>query len=156
MSAGDPQRSYDDPMSTVNPAARLPMLRPVAIFRGLRKATLFEIAHRTTEVTYPAGSTVVEEGGPGNALCIVVQGTVEVRRGDRALRRLRSGDYFGEISLIDGQPRSATVVALDDVVLFELSSADFESLLHVPHVARVVMTNLTRIIRETQDQQTLP
>ncbi len=138
------------PMPAINPAARLAALRPVAIFRGLRKATLLEVARRTTEVAYHPGATVVREGDRGDALCIIVQGTVEVYQDDRALRRLGSGDYFGEISLIDGKPRSATVVALDDVVLLELSSADFDSLLNVPHVARVVMTNLAQIIRDAR------
>lgn len=137
-------------MAVVNPSERLPALRPVAIFHGLRKATLFEIARRTSEIAYPAGSTVVREGDPGDRLCIVVSGVVEVSRGDRLLRRLGAGDYFGEISLIDGRPRSATVVAVDDVVILELRSEDFESLLNVAHVARVVMTNLASIIRDTR------
>ena len=113
------------------------------ILRGLRKATLFEIARRTSEIMYPAGTTVVREGDPGDALCIVVSGVVEVSQGDRILRRLRAGDYFGEISLIDRRPRSATVVAVDDV----------DSLLNVPQVARVVMTNLASIIRDTRDSE---
>lgn len=139
-------------MTVVNPSARLPVLRPVAIFQGLRKATLFEIARRTSEVTYPAGATVVREGDPGDRLCIVVSGVVEVTRGDRVVRSLHAGDYFGEISLIDGRPRSATVVAVDDVVILELRSEDFDSLLNVAHVARVVMTNLASIIRDAREQ----
>ena len=81
-------------------------------------------------------------------MCIVVTGTVEVSRDGRALRQLGSGDYFGEISLIDGRPRSATVMAVDDVVVLRLSSMDFDSLLNVPQVARVVLTNLARMIRD--------
>ncbi len=140
-------------MSVVNPSARLSALRPVMILRGLRKATLFEIARRTSEIMYPAGTTVVREGDPGDALCIVVSGVVEVSQGDRILRRLRAGDYFGEISLIDRRPRSATVVAVDDVVVLEVRSEDFDSLLNVPQVARVVMTNLASIIRDTRDSE---
>jgi len=138
-------------MPVTIPATRLPVLRSVPIFRGLQKATLFELARRSVEVNYPAGATVVRQGDPGDALCIVAEGAVEVYRDDRVVRQLTAGDYFGEISLIDGEPRSATVVAVGDVVLLELSSSDFDSLLSVPSVARVVMKNLARFCREALD-----
>ena len=138
-------------MPVTNPGTRIPVFRRVPVFRGLHKATLFEVARRAAEVTYPAGATVVRQGDPGDALCIVAKGTVEVSRDDRVVTQLTAGDYFGEVSLIDGQPRSATVVAVDDVVLLELSSSDFDSLLSVPTVARVMMKNLARLIREAHD-----
>ncbi len=138
-------------VSVTNPATRMPVLRPVSIFRGLPKATLFEVARKTVEVSYPPGATVVRQGDPGDVLCIVAKGTVEVHRDDRVVAQLTAGDYFGEISLIDGEPRSATVVAVDDVVLLELSSSDFDALLSVPYVARVVMKNLAGLFREAQD-----
>jgi CRP-like cAMP-binding protein len=84
-------------------------------------------------------------------MCIVAKGTLEVHRDDRVVAQLTVGDYCGEISLIDGEPRSATIIAVDDVVLLELSSADFESLLSVPYVARAVMKNLARLFREAQE-----
>lgn len=135
-------------MPVINPAKRVPVLRPVEIFRGLPKATLFEVAREVSEVSYPPGTTLVRQGDPGDALCIIAEGTVEVLRDDRVVAQLTAGDYFGEISLIDGEPRSATVVALDQVVLLELSSANFESLLALPRVAGVVMKNLARLFRE--------
>jgi CRP-like cAMP-binding protein len=138
-------------MPTTNPTTRLAALRPVPLFRGLRKATLFEVARRSAEVTYSPGATVVREGDLGDALYIVVQGTVSVRRDDRVVAQLTAGDYFGEISLIDGEPRSATVVAVDDVLLLTLSSSDFDSLLNVPYVARAVMKNLASLFREATD-----
>jgi len=138
-------------MPLTNPVTRLPVLRTVSIFRGLNKATLFEVARRSTEVAYPAGTTVVRQGDPGDALCIVAEGVVEVRRNDRVVTQIAAGSYFGEISLIDGEPRSATIVAVEDVVLLELSSSDFDSLLAVPHVARMVLKNLARLFREAQD-----
>ncbi len=104
-----------------NPLTRLPLLRPVPIFRGLSKGALLEVARKSTEVAYPPGATVVEQGDPGDLLCIIVHGTVEVRRDGRSVAQMAAGSYFGEISLIDGQPRSATVVAVDDVVLLTLS-----------------------------------
>ena len=138
------------PMKPTNPSAKLSALRPVPILRGLRKESLFEVARQSVEVTYPAGATVVREGDAGDSLCVVASGTLEVQQAGRVIGRLTSGDYFGEISLIDGGPRSATVIALDDVVLLELSSGDFNSLLGIPYVARAVMTNLARMVRAAE------
>lgn len=143
-------------MPTQNPAAYLPALRPVSLFQGLRRATLLEIAKRTTAKSYAAGATVVREGDPGASLCIVVEGRLAVRHGDEVLSTLSPGDYFGDISLIDGEPRSATIVALDDVELLELGAADFESLIAIPYVARAVMRNLAAIIRSSGHLRQLP
>ncbi len=140
-------------MTVPNPLTRLHSLRPVPIFRGLAKATLFEVARKSVEVTYPAGAIVVRQGDPGDSLCIIADGRVEVQRDGRSVAQLQAGDFFGEISLVDGEPRSATVVALDDVVLLTLSSSDFESLLTVPYVARAVMKNLARLFRQAEDSQ---
>ena len=135
-------------MSLVNPITRLPMLRPVSIFRGLQKNTLFEVARKATEVQYEPGDVVVHQGDPGDALYIVVDGQLEIRRNEEAVAELTPGDYFGELSIIDGEPRSATVVALNEVTLLTLKSSDFNALLDVPYVMNGVMVNLARLVRE--------
>lgn len=134
--------------------ARLSALRRVPVFRGLTKATLFDVARKTREVTYPSGATVVREGDPGDALFIIVEGSVEVRAGGRIVAQMTAGDFFGEISLFDGEPRSATVVTVDDVVLLTLKSADFEVLLKHPYVARTALESLAKRVREAHDSHT--
>jgi CRP-like cAMP-binding protein len=138
-------------MPTINPITRLPLLRPVPILRGLSKAHLFEVARKAAEVTYPPGATVVRQGEPGDTLCIVTKGSLDVSQNGSVVGHLTAGDYFGEISLIDGGPRSATVVAVDNVVLLTLSSADFDSMLEIPYVARTVMMNLAQLLRKAED-----
>lgn len=138
-------------MPVTNPLTRLPALRRVPIFRGLAKETLFDIARKTKEVAYPAGATVVHEGDPGDALCLIVEGTVEVRTHGRVVATMTGGDFFGEISLFDGKPRSADVVAVDEVVVYTLSSADFETLLNHPYVARTALKSLAQRVREAHD-----
>ena len=130
---------------------RLAALRRVPIFRGLPKATLLDVARKTGEVTYPSGATVVREGDPGDALCIIVEGTVEVRTGGRVVAQMTEGNFFGEISLFDGEPRSATVVAIDDLVLLTLTSSDFEALLKIHYVARTALESLAKRVREAHD-----
>ena len=138
-------------MPTINPTTRLPLLRPVPIFRGLSKAHLFDVARKAAEVTHPPGTTVVRQGEPGDTLCIVTQGSLDVYQNDSFVAHLKPGDYFGEISLIDGGPRSATVVAVEEVELLTLSSADFDSMLEIPYVARTVMMNLALLLRRAED-----
>jgi CRP-like cAMP-binding protein len=138
-------------MAVVNPVTRLPALRPVPIFRGLSKSALFSVARRSVEVSFPAGATVVTEGDPGDSLCVIVEGKVDVRKGDRVVAELTAGDFFGELSLIDGQPRTATVVATEDLILLTLGSSEFDTLLTDPYFARAVLTNLAQRFRKVQD-----
>ncbi len=134
-------------MSLPTPMARLRALRAVPIFRGLTKEALFDVGRMTTEVTVNPGDTVVREGDPGDSLCIIV----EVDTGGRVIARMTAGDFFGEISLFDGKPRSATVVAVDDVVLLKLKSSDFETLLKIHYVARSALESLAKRFRQAQD-----
>ena len=137
-------------MSVDSPLTKLPALRPVPIFRGLNKATLFEVARKSSDVAYPAGTTVVRQGDPGDSLCVVAKGELDVYQDERLIRRLKAGDFFGEISLIDGDVRTTTVVAVGNVELIQFSSADFEELISVPYVARMVMRNLAELLREAE------
>lgn len=141
-------------MPVTNPVARLPAIRPVPIFRSLTKAALFQVARASAEVTYDPGAIVVREGDPGDSLCIITEGNVEVRVGERVVTRMTVGDFFGELSVIDGKPRSATVVAIDEVVLLTLSSLEFDRLLTDPYFARAVLRSLAKRFRDLQDSQT--
>ena len=138
-------------MSTMNPMATLRALRPVPIFRALAKPTLFNVARRTSEVVFASGATVVREGDAGDALYIIVEGSVEVRKGGQIVAQMTAGDFFGEISLLDGEPRTATIVAVDDVVLLTLKSSDFEELLKIHYVARTALESLAKRLREAHD-----
>lgn len=140
-------------MAVMNPVTRLPLLRPVPIFRGLAKQALLEVARKSTEVTFGPNEAVVEQGAPGDALFVVVRGTVEVLRNDRVVAQMTAGDFFGELSLIDGKPRSATVVAVDDVELLTISSDDFNSLLADQYFARAAIKSLAERLREAYEAQ---
>ncbi len=141
-------------MAMSTPLTKLHALRRVPIFRGLTKETLFDIAHMTSEVVHPSGTTVVREGDPGDSLCIIVEGSVEITAGGRVVAQMTAGDFFGEISLFDLEPRSATVVAVDDVMLLTLESSDFEELLKIHYVARTALESLARRFRDVQGSPT--
>ena len=81
----------------------------VDLFRGLSKSQVRRLAGTAKEVTHAAGRSVSTEGLGGLAFHYILEGRATVSRDGEELRTLGPGDYFGEISMIDGRPRSATV-----------------------------------------------
>ncbi len=96
----------------------------------------------------PAGSIVTRTGDPGDEFFVLVDGSVTVEISPRKRGRLRPGDFFGEMSLLDGEPRSATVRAETDVRLLVIQRRNFQSLLReVPELSHRVLETLSRRIR---------
>jgi CRP/FNR family cyclic AMP-dependent transcriptional regulator len=108
---------------------RLRMLRDMPILGGVRDDVLVLIQERTVERRLAACEVLFEEGEPGEAVYLIEDGeVVAIRHRDHAdypLNRLRSGDSVGEMSFIDMGPRSATVIAVVDTKLLELSHDTF-------------------------------
>ena len=118
------------------------------------------LAHRVEE-RFPAGTRIFAEGEAGDKLFLVTEGVVristKVSDGEEALAMLRPGSYFGEMSLVDEQPRSADAFAHEDVVAYRLARADFADLLQSDAtLAIAVLGALARTLairlRETNDQ----
>ena len=78
---------------------------------------------------FSCSSPVIKEGKKGATFYVIQTGTAEVSKGGITVGQLQSGDYFGERSLIDGAPRSASVIVSEDVVCYTLERKKFESLL---------------------------
>ena len=102
-----------------------------------------------TCVKVPAGRALTTEGQPGREFMIITDGQAAVRRGSRRVATLGPGDFLGEMSLITGTPRSATVTAETDMVLEILNRREFSSLLDEnPTVARKVMVSAVKRLQE--------
>ena len=105
----------------LNDALRIcEFLKGVEAFKLLSLSELTSIAEKMTRRHFAAGETIIEEGGDGDELFLISQGEVEIVREDHEVARLGPSDFFGEASLISGEPRNATVVAteaLDTYVL---------------------------------------
>ncbi len=133
-------------------SAVIGLLEDVPLFSGLSRRHLRRIASLADEVRYRDGRVIVEAGLPGSAFYAIANGQAKVYRSKiptgRAIARLGPGDFFGEMSLIDGGPRSATVVADGDVLAVRLSRAAFKKLVSKePSVALAIMSQLAGRIR---------
>src|SRR5437588_796273 len=104
------------------------LLAGVDLFRGLSKKELRAIAAMAKEMQFDEGQRVVAEGEEGGRFHLILEGKAKVTVGGRTRNTLGPGDYFGEISLIDGGPRSATVTAETDMVCYGLTFWEFRPL----------------------------
>jgi CRP-like cAMP-binding protein len=111
-------------------APRVALLDALDLFAGASHAALERLAAHATEVTMPAGTEVIAEGAPSDALYVLQRGDVQVTaKGEgarsRRLRVMHGPTYFGEIGLLRSLPRTATVAALTDCTLLRIDADDF-------------------------------
>jgi putative ABC transport system ATP-binding protein len=102
-------------------------LRAVDLFRALTPIQLTDVAEKMTKRRFAVGETVIREGEPGEEFFLISDGEVDVVRADHEVARLGRGDFFGEVALISGEPRNATVVATEPLDTFVLGKADFQA-----------------------------
>ena len=100
-------------------------------------------------INVPAGHTVFEAGQPGTEMYILTAGSIELRAKDRTLERVEPGGVFGEMALIDAEPRSATALAVTDCELVPIDTKRFEFMLsRMPFFATEVMRVMARRLRQ--------
>jgi hypothetical protein len=95
------------------------------------------------------GQKIVREGDSGDEMYIILQGKVTIEVGDIIVGEMASGDFFGEMSLIDNAPRSATVTAQEATLLFAINDKNFERIIAwEPTIAIRIMKSLSKRVRE--------
>ncbi len=100
------------------------------------------------------GSVICEEGMPGEYFYMIVDGEAEVRKGKKVLNVMEPGEVFGEMALLTGEPRSATVVARTPMELYQLHQEHFDHVLHwSPHLAWALSRALARRLRDATDSR---
>jgi CRP/FNR family cyclic AMP-dependent transcriptional regulator len=130
------------------------MLRNIPLFQDLTDADLEVISELATEKQVPKGTVILTEGEIGDALFTIMSGRVKVFIGDEdgreiILKILGPGDFFGEMAMIDSQPRSASVSALETSTFRVLSHQAFEECLaRAPRIATLVMQALAKRLRD--------
>jgi len=125
-------------------------MRKVPLFRGMSTSALETVADRASEISFQDGETVTREGEPGNTFYIVTDGRLHVSKNGTVVRDLGPGDFLGEIALVDGGPRTATVTADGPVEALVIRRADFLEMVEWDKGVRLgILTALTERIRKT-------
>jgi CRP-like cAMP-binding protein len=129
----------------------LQRLKSVPLFEGLSDKELNAVASASRPVEHKAGHEIVEEGGGSVGFHLILEGQATVSQGTRTIRTLGPGDYFGEISVIDGKPRSATVTTDSPVRTLSLPAWKFQPLLDEnPALTRKILVGLCETIRAAE------
>jgi CRP/FNR family transcriptional regulator, cyclic AMP receptor protein len=124
-------------------------LTRVPLFEELDQTELQSIATLMNEANVPAGAVVTVEGGPGDGFFVIESGELEVTVGGESVATLTAGDYFGEIALLTGADRMATVTARTDVRCYALTPWDFRSLVEGdPSIAWKVIQSMAERLAE--------
>ncbi|NTU71057.1 MAG: cyclic nucleotide-binding domain-containing protein [Coriobacteriia bacterium] len=128
-------------------------LARVPIFANCTGEEIAAIAGVAQEGYFQPSQVIVTQGTPGQAFYLVLSGRVEILRDGTSLGAFGPGDFFGEMSLLDQAPRSATIRALDQTTCLMLSSWDFKSLLERhPSIAIKLLEVLSRRLRVADER----
>ena len=130
----------------------LAALERTPLFAGLSREHLEEVLRVGGRVSFDTGQAIVERGDRGDAMYIMVDGAAEVDVGGR-YHRLERGDFFGEMAVLAGKPREATVKAVEPVEALRIPADEFQAfLVEHPHVAVGMLKSLVERLREVQDR----
>ncbi|MEM7770441.1 MAG: Crp/Fnr family transcriptional regulator [Cyanobacteria bacterium P01_A01_bin.37] len=132
----------------LNQLQRLLFVRKVPLFEELRDDFLIRLASVMEELDFPPNHTIFRQGEKGESLYIVVSGSVTVHIGDRTITELGVGSCFGEMAVIDAEPRSASVTTLERCECLLLTQQQlYEAIDEMPNIAVNVIRLLSRRIR---------
>jgi CRP/FNR family transcriptional regulator, cyclic AMP receptor protein len=122
---------------------KIALLQGVQLFSRCSKKQLAAIAGLADLIQVPAGSELITEGASGREFMIIVEGTGEVRRSGRRIDTIGPGDFIGEIALLSGGPRNATVRTTSEASLLVVTARQFWALLEqAPEIQRSVIKAL--------------
>lgn len=129
--------------------AKTAQLKAVPLFAHCTAKQLAFIATQVEDMEFPAGKVLCREGQSGGDFFILVSGAADVTRGSKKITKMRPGDFFGEIALVDGGSRTATVTTTAASRCLVLGPRQFQNVLHQDtDIAHSVMKALTLRVRE--------
>jgi CRP/FNR family transcriptional regulator, cyclic AMP receptor protein len=127
---------------------RTALLASAPLLAGVDADGLASIAGRFVEVSYEPGQVIARQGDVGTGFFIVGSGSVRVVRDGETIATLGPGEFFGELSVLDGMPRTAQVIATEPTMCLALATWDFEAVVRErPEVALAVMRGLAARLR---------
>lgn len=136
---------------------RIERLKEVPLFEGCSRRQLRGVAKISRVFDVTAGTVLTRAGEPGEEFFLIVDGTARVEVSAEKHVLLPPGQFFGEMSLLDGGPRSATVVAQTPVRLLVISRRNFSTLLEeVPGLVQALLVTLSKRVRKAEEQARPP
>ena len=136
-------------LATLPTMERILFLRQVPLFAELPPGDLKQIAAVAGEQLYDDGTLIAREGDAGNELLVIVEGEVGVVTGGAEIARRKRGDYVGEMAVLDGEPRSASLVARGTVRALRIGRRELETILRErPETSHAMLVVLIRRVRE--------
>jgi CRP/FNR family cyclic AMP-dependent transcriptional regulator len=131
-------------------------LKRAPLFEGLSKRELTQLARVSEDMEIPEGATLTKEGEIGHEFFVIIDGETQVKRRGRNLATRGSGDFIGEIALLEQVPRTATVTAKTPLRVFVLTSKDFHHLLEEnPKVQGKVLRTLAKRVADLANDPTI-
>jgi CRP-like cAMP-binding protein len=152
-SAGVGQRQATGGRRSDRPLGRegIDLLAQVPLFAALSRRHLKKLAEHADLVSFRARETIVKTGQPGGTFYVILEGEAKVTRGTKTLGMLTPGDFFGEISLLDGGPRTATVTAETPVKTIRVFKRSFDKVVaEEPTVAAKILGVVARRLRDAE------
>jgi hypothetical protein len=139
----------EDHRAVLNPVEIALHLRSLPLFQGLTARQLMNLANEVREEQHDAGTIVFREGEPGDCLFLIVEGQVRVTRGETLLREQGPKSFFGEIAVLEGENRTATVATTTPVRFLRLDRDDLLRLMEeLPAIAIGICQSLSRRVNE--------
>ncbi len=133
---------------------RAELLARAPLLDGVDDAGIATIAKRVVEVGFPKDHVIARQGEVGTGFFMVASGSVRVVRDGRTIATIGPGDFFGELSVLDGQPRTAQVVADEPTICLALATWDFEAVVRdEPAVALAIMRGLAGRLRRLTEAE---
>ena len=127
-------------------------LKDSSIFKDIPAKELIFISQELEEIQYSDNTNIFKDGDVGDSMYFIFNGEVKISKGDKQLVCLKRGDYFGEMALLDGEPRSADATTLSNTVLLKLESTKFKNILYSnQHVIKGVLAMLCDRLRNANN-----
>jgi CRP/FNR family transcriptional regulator, cyclic AMP receptor protein len=135
--------------------AKVGLIAATHLFEGVDPADLPGIADRAIEVEFEPGHVIARQGEIGTGFFIVVDGSARITREGATIATAGPGDFFGELSILDGRPRIAQVVAEERTTCIALASWDLEAVIaEQPRVALAILRELAGRLRDLTEART--
>jgi len=131
---------------------KIDLIKRVPLFSHCSNAQLAALAGEADELDVPAGKTLTRQGDRGREFMVIVDGSADVTKNGRRLNRLRSGDFLGEIALISGAPRTATVTTTSPTRVLVLTDRAFR---RITREMPAINANLLKALSERLQADTL-